>query len=367
MSNLTALSSDTSNLTSIHGGNTTLILKPELCTLQTCDLSLGQLEYLPSVWGNAIFVGVFGLLLAIQLYLGIKHKTWGFTTGLILGTVLETVGYVVRILLHYSIFDKDLFILYLIFLTIAPAFISAGIYICLSRIVMLYAPQLSRFKPKTYTICFCTSDLISLVLQAAGGAIASIATTQNDVDTGTDIMIAGLIFQVVSLVAFVLLCCDFALRLHKNRNAWSTQNASVFESWIFKAFLCALAVSTLCIIIRSTFRAIELFDGFTGKLANDQVLYMILEPPMITIAVVALTVFHPGIGFQGAWDGAKKGYKEAATDVESRSSNEIDDVINRGTGVGGENTEVDDETRTVGGATLRGEEGFEMQTLSKGN
>ncbi|RDW63324.1 hypothetical protein BP6252_10869 [Coleophoma cylindrospora] len=102
-----------SNLTSIHGGNITLLLNPELCTLQTCDLSLGQLEYLPSVWGNAIFVGIFGLLLPAQVFLGIKHKTWSFMVGLLLGTSLETVGYVTRILLHYSIFNKNDFILYL--------------------------------------------------------------------------------------------------------------------------------------------------------------------------------------------------------------------------------------------------------------
>jgi len=169
------------NLTSVHGGNITLILNPELCTLQTCDLSLGQLSYLPSVWGNAIFVGIFGLLLPAQIFLGTKHKTWGFMTGMILGITLEIVGYATRILLHYSIFNKDDFILYLIFLTIAPAFISAGIYICLSRIIMLYAPNLSRFKPRTYTIAFCSSDLISLILQGAGGALASTANTQDDV------------------------------------------------------------------------------------------------------------------------------------------------------------------------------------------
>ena len=90
-----------SNLTSIHGGNETLILNPELCTLQTCDLSLGQLTYLPSVWGNAVFVGVFGLFLPIQIFLGIKHKTWGFMVGLLLGITLEVAGYVARILLHY--------------------------------------------------------------------------------------------------------------------------------------------------------------------------------------------------------------------------------------------------------------------------
>lgn len=170
-----------SNLTSLTSGNTTLILNPELCTLQTCDLSLGELQYLPNVWANAIFVGIFGLLLPVQIFLGIKYKTWGFMVALLLGITLEVIGYVTRILLHYSIFNKDDFILYLIFLTIAPAFISAGIYICLSRIIMLYAPDLSRFRPRTYTIAFCSSDLTSLILQGAGGAIASTAITQVDV------------------------------------------------------------------------------------------------------------------------------------------------------------------------------------------
>ncbi|KAG4438497.1 hypothetical protein IFR05_006020 [Cadophora sp. M221] len=358
-----------SNRTSIHGGNITLILNNELCTLETCDLSLGQLEYLPSVWGNSVFIGIFGLLITAHLWLGIKHKTWGFMVGLLLGTVLETVGYVVRVLMHYSIFNKDLFIMYLIFLTIAPAFISAGIYICLSRIIMLYGPSLSRFKPRTYTIFFCSCDFISLVLQAAGGAIASVATTQDDVDKGTDIMIAGLIFQVVSLVVFVILCGDFAWRLHKNRDSWNTHNSHIYTSRLFKGFLYALATASLCIIIRSTFRAIELFDGFAGNLANDEVLYMILEPPMITIAVIALTVFHPGIGFQGTWGSAKGSYKNTVgkeiRNAESGESTDVEGAVVRDSGSVEEGRDA--ETRTVGDATLLGEEAWEMQSISKGN
>ncbi|XMA09502.1 hypothetical protein WAI453_002293 [Rhynchosporium graminicola] len=351
-----------SNLTSKYGGNITLILNPELCTHATCDLTLGQLEYLPSVWGNAVFIGIFGLLFPIQLFLGIKYKTWGFMTGLLLGTALETVGYVTRILLHYSIFNKDDFIMYLIFLTIAPAFISAGIYMCLSQIIILYAPSLSRFKPKTYAICFCTSDLISLILQGVGGALASVAETQPDVDTGTDIMIAGLIFQVVSLVVFVILCGDFVWRLRKNRNAWNTENSAIYESWIFKGFLYALALATICIITRCAFRAIELFDGFAGALANDEVLYMILEPPMISIAVIALTVFHPGIGFQGAWGGVKTAYKTGKTIMESQYSSDIEDAE---LGGGKTDRKVSRDVETVGGATLLGEERCEIQSFSK--
>lgn len=159
----------------------TLILDPELCTLETCDLSLAHLTYLPSVWGNAVFVGVFGLALPIQIFLGFKHKTWGFMLAMFLGLALEVVGYITRIMLHDEPFIKNNFILYLIFLTIAPAFISAGIYLCLSRIIVLFGSGLSRLNARTYTILFCTSDLVSLILQGVGGALASVGETTEDV------------------------------------------------------------------------------------------------------------------------------------------------------------------------------------------
>jgi hypothetical protein len=69
------------------------------------------------------------------------------------------------------------------------------IYLCLARIVIVHGEDLSRFKPRTYTIVFCTCDFICLVLQAAGGAIASTANTASSSNLGKNIMLAGLIFQ----------------------------------------------------------------------------------------------------------------------------------------------------------------------------
>jgi hypothetical protein len=60
---------------------------------------------------------------------------------------------------------------YLICLTIAPVFISAAIYLCLTRIIGLYGSHLARFKPRTIAIAFMSSDFLSLVLQAIGGAM----------------------------------------------------------------------------------------------------------------------------------------------------------------------------------------------------
>jgi hypothetical protein len=122
-----------SNLTRIfhnngsYTGNATLVLNPYLCTLDTCDLSLASFVYLPTVAGNSIYAGIFGVWIIGNLFLGIKYKTLGFTFAIILGLALEVVGYIARVLLHDSPFDHDDFLIYLITLTIAPAFLTASV------------------------------------------------------------------------------------------------------------------------------------------------------------------------------------------------------------------------------------------------
>lgn len=81
-------------------------------------------------------------------------------------------------------------------------------------------------------------DFISLLLQAAGGAIAASSDTVKDTDLGVNIMIAGLSFQVVSLVLFIGLCCDFAWRVRKTGERGLNERFGVLrESTKFRAFL----------------------------------------------------------------------------------------------------------------------------------
>ena len=77
-------------------------------------------------------------------------------------------------------------------LTIAPVFLTAAIYLTLSRIFLIYNVSLSRFAPRTVALTFMASDFLSLVLQAAGGGIADTADyDQQDLKrTGIDIMIS---------------------------------------------------------------------------------------------------------------------------------------------------------------------------------
>ncbi|KAL5041711.1 hypothetical protein BDW71DRAFT_162784 [Aspergillus fruticulosus] len=287
--------------------NETLLQNTELCTLDTCPLSLGMVQYLPILWCQILFMAIFGAAIIPQLGLGIRYKTWTFMVAMILGLIGEVVGYGGRIMLNKNPFKLDGFLMYLVSLTIAPAFFTAAIYLTLSRIVVTYGEKVSYFKPRTYTITFITFDIIALILQAAGGAMASTAEPgdKEATDMGVNVMIAGLAWQVVSLGIFSAMATYFHLRVRKATSTdLNPDFAGLRSSRYFKTALWGFGVATLLIFVRSVYRCAELREGFDGELANDQVTFMILEAAMIAIAVIALTAFHPGAVWKGQWNEA---------------------------------------------------------------
>ena len=74
--------------------------------------------------------------------------------------------------MHNNDFNRNLFIIYIYAITLGPTFISAAIYLCLSRIVVIYDKGISSFKPRTYAISFIIGDFLALSLQGAGAEFA---------------------------------------------------------------------------------------------------------------------------------------------------------------------------------------------------
>jgi hypothetical protein len=62
-----------------------------------------------------------------------------------------------------------------------------------------------------------------------------------------------------------------------------------------------VALATLAVIVRSVFRCAELKEGFDGKLANEEVTFIVLEGAMIVVALGLLTFAQPGLVFKGLW------------------------------------------------------------------
>ncbi len=167
-----------------------------------------------------------------------------------------------------------------------------------------------------------TSDFISLLLQGAGGGIASAANDQSQSDEGRGIMLAGVVFQVVSLLVFMGLWLEFVFRLRRtSESSRDIRFVELRSTNKFTWFQYALGAAVVLIFIRSVYRVAELQQGFDGPIANNELSFMILEGPMIFLAVLAMTVLHPGIAFGGKWRSAgwsiKKSRKTAFTTSSS--------------------------------------------------
>ncbi|ERF69555.1 hypothetical protein EPUS_01885 [Endocarpon pusillum Z07020] len=65
-------------------------------------------------------------------------------------------------------------------------------------------------------------------------------------------------------------------------------------------------MAAIMIFVRSMYSVAEPQAGFGGKLANDEVLSVICERPMVIIASGALTAFHPVFCFVREWRASGK-------------------------------------------------------------
>ena len=151
-----------------------------------------------------------------------------------MGLGLESAAYVSRIMIHRFDFSRNVFIIYIYCITLGATFLSAAIYLCLARIVVVYGEANSRLKPRTYSLLFLFGDFIALSLQGAGGGMVQVEEVQ---DIGLRTLIAGLAFQVFSLVAFGVVCIDFSLRVHRHPERRNPQFHELISSRRWTGFL----------------------------------------------------------------------------------------------------------------------------------
>jgi len=202
------------------------------------------MSYIPTLAGNAFFLGMFGLALLCQCILGIRYRTWGYLFGMFGGLVLEILGYVSRIQLHYNVFSQHKFANYVIGTSIGPAFFSASIYLCLARIISVFGTDLSPLKPRTITCVFILCDFTSILLQTLGGSITANASTLDSHQLGIHIMIAGLASQVASMAVYVCLCLHFAWNVWKDPFRRNRNSERLRKSFKFQGFLYGESASS---------------------------------------------------------------------------------------------------------------------------
>lgn len=224
---------------------------------------------------------------------------WGFTSAAVLGTALESIGecnyhilnhtrslksnsyagYIARILLWQNPFSDAGFKMNVVLLTFAPAFFTAGIYLLLKQFCLTFGPQFSRLRPHLYTYIFISCDILSIILQGSGGSLSAAAPDGDNtlLNIGEDIMIAGLVFQVVTLLIFAVLAGDVFFSMWKHRAELPAETAPLRASKKFRLFIGATVLSFLCILIRCSYRIAELQGGWGSPIMRKEVDFIVLE------------------------------------------------------------------------------------------
>ena len=170
--------------------------------------------------------------------------------------------------------------------TSAPNFFTAGCYIALGKMITTLGRQYSPISPRLYLYIFCGCDIVSLVVQAVGGSSAAAAFNSlppGNTKPGTNIMVGGIIFQLVSISIFLVFFCLVLFRARRELKFARAVN------------LVALAtvISIIAIYVRCVYRTIELLQGWTGYLITTERYFIALDGAMMVIAMAAFNIWNP--------------------------------------------------------------------------
>jgi hypothetical protein len=246
------------------------------CTEVTaaCPVQASTIGYYPSIGANAVPAIIFLIALIIQLVIGIRRRTWSYLVAVGIGSLLETAGYVGRVMLHKNPYSSGGFKLQIISLTVAPAFIAAGLYLNLKHMVYVFGPHLSLLKPALYTYIFICCDIFSIAMQAVGTGLAAAGT---DVSAASNIILAGLSFQVFTMVVFGLMSGIFFLKVSQNRGELKPETVELRNTPKFKWFLVSLALAYTTILVRCIFRVAAFAGGWRNSLELNQTDFIALD------------------------------------------------------------------------------------------
>jgi len=189
---------------------------------------------------------------------------------------------------------------------ISPSFMSAANFTILGAIIRRFGQNYSWLTPRWYLIVFINLDLISLIVQAIGGAKASTEAENNEnANPGGHIMLYGIVLQMIALTIYVILGADFVVRYYLNKpvrkappvdgttEAEKTEERPVIDGRT-KLMLAGLVLNSIFLFTRAVYRTIELNDGWGGPIITNQALFNWLDGTQITLATYVFNFIHPG-------------------------------------------------------------------------
>ncbi|KAJ3859960.1 RTA1 like protein-domain-containing protein [Lentinula novae-zelandiae] len=219
----------------------------------------------------------------------------------VLAGLVEILGWSGRLWSNQNLPNSTAFTMQITCTIMGPTPLLAANFIILAGIIRKIGDCYCRLSPRLYSIIFLSCDFIALAVQGGGGGIASAAKDTDTVNLGAHIMLAGIVFQLVVIICYMVLAIEFFWRYSRgtpvlsgsgvmSKLTGSTKVAVDEQDQLMIYHLQNLDVRES----KAIYRTIELTDGFHGKIIKTQWLFNVFDGAMIVLAMYAFNVAHPG-------------------------------------------------------------------------
>lgn len=201
---------------------------------------------------------------------------------------VEVIGYIGRAAAYNKTDSVIVYSVQNVFLLLGPALFAASVYMTLGRIIRsVGAERHSLVRINWLTKIFVTGDVVSFLVQ--GGASGLMATGSN-AQLGSNIVVAGLVIQVIMFGLFIFTSITFELRMRRSPTALSFDQGLL---WISR--LRMLYVVSALILVRSIFRVVEFAAGNDAyPLTHEWMLY-VFDSVLMIVAMIVWGIWHPGM------------------------------------------------------------------------
>ncbi|BCS00629.1 RTA1 domain-containing protein [Aspergillus luchuensis] len=222
---------------------------------------------------------------------------------------VQIIGYITRALAHSNTQSVPIYAVQDILILLAPPLYAATIYMTLGRLItLLDAERLSLIPIRWLTAVFVTGDVLSFLLQGAGGGIMS-SGSLSGMTTGENVIMGGLAVQLIFFSVFVIVATLFHYRIHQNPTEKSISTCIARSGWRtpnWETTMVGLYIASILILIRSVFRMIEYAGGNDGYLISHEAFSYVFDAMLMFFAMIVISVLHPskvlGSGKEGKVD-----------------------------------------------------------------
>ncbi|KAK0197504.1 putative RTA1 domain protein [Armillaria mellea] len=249
-------------------------------------------QYTPNVTAAVLLAVTFLGLSMLLVWKNYRGRSWYFS-AMVVGGLMECVGYFGRAVSHNNTTAVGPYVVQSILLLVAPALFAASIYVLLGRLMRkLRTARFSLIRINWLTRFFVAGDVLIFLLQAGGGGLQAVAKYRSDVklsqsinNLGQDIIIAGLVAQIVWFGGFMLVSAVFHYRMRVV--------PTVIEKRSWRTFMYVLYAASTLIMVRSIFRVVEYVGGSDGYLLRNEVWLYIFDSVLMIGVIALFNIYHP--------------------------------------------------------------------------